>query len=311
MGQTKQLIYRILFFCAFPALFSFSGTMSPAVFVLAQEPTPAATQPQIPNPALQEAANQAAEHARKLGCNSANCLVLILDFMTTDQATSVAGSQLARDFGLLLAKPLAPARVVDATTLRIFQVEERIPSRYLDDAKAARWLGTQFRAGIVLQGKLDFSRTPPTARFVLLDLNAKKRTEDFKIQLPGISFSPEQLKPSEPYPPLTPLTVDRNGTILFKWPNSAKSTKPPHCSHIPSPAYTQAAREAGLNGSLTVETIITQDNRMENVRIVKGMPYDLNQSALDILQNWRCTPATVDGQAVPTLVQFEVTFRFY
>jgi TonB family protein len=310
MPQTKRLLCLILFFCAFPPL-SKTGAIFRDLVASAQDAAPTDIPPHTPNPALQEAANQIAERAKKLGCKSGSCLVLVLDFFTTKDATSVAGSQLAQDLGLLLAKPLSPGRVVDATTLKIFQAEERIPTKYFNEADAARWLGAEFHAALVLQGQLDFSKPPPTARFVLFDSNSKKKTQELNVQLPLLNAFPEDLKPSEPYPPLAPLTVARNGAPVFKSGRGTKLAAQPRCTYMPNPNYTEAARAAKFNGAVSLEAIVNLDNRLENLRVVKGIPYNLNQSALDGLQNWQCTPGTLDGKPVASVIQLEVNFRLY
>jgi TonB family protein len=310
MRQTKRLLCFLLFFYAFPPL-SRTGATSRSFVAFAQDASPEDILSPSPNPTLQEAANQVTERAKKLGCKSGSCLILVMDFFTSNDATSVAGSQLARDFGLLLAKPLSPGRVVDATTLKIFQAEERIPARYFNEADAARWLGGQFRATLVLQGSLDLSKSQPTARFVLIDANAKNKMQQWNVQLPVLSVSPEDLKPSEPFPELVPITVDQNGRAVFKPGRGTKPANQPRCTYMPNPNYTDAARASKFSGAIAVEAIINADDRLENLRIVKGIPYNLNQSALDVMQSWRCTAGIFDGKPTSTVVEFEVKFRSY
>jgi TonB family protein len=310
MRQTKRLLGLLLFFYAFPPL-SRTGAISRGFVASAQNASPDAIPPHTPTPRLQDAANQVAERAKKLGCKSGSCLILVMDFFTSNDATSVAGSQLARDFGLLLAKPLSPGRVVDATTLKIFQAEERIPARYFAHADGALWLGSQFHATLVLQGNFDLSQTPPTAKFVLFSANTPKKMEELNVQLPGLNVPPEELQPSEPYPPLAPITVDKAGNPVFKADQRLKPTDRPRCTYMPNPQYTQTARDVKFSGSIILEATIQFDNRLDNVRVVKGVPYNLNQSALEIVETWRCTAGTLDGKAVSSLVQFEINFRLY
>ena len=85
----------------------------------------------------------------------------------------------------------------------------------------------------------------------------------------------------------------------------------PKCTYMPNPAYSEGARKLHLNGQVTAEAVIASDGKLENVRIVRGLPGGLNEQTIAALQTWRCQPALKDGKPVATLVPFTVNFRTY
>ena len=59
------------------------------------------------------------------------------------------------------------------------------------------------------------------------------------------------------------------------------------------PAYSEGARKLNLNGPVTAEAVITADGSLEDVRIVRGLPGDLNEQTI----------ACLTDLAVPTCAQ--------
>ncbi len=75
------------------------------------------------------------------------------------------------------------------------------------------------------------------------------------------------------------------------------------------PAYTELARKARIQGVVIVEAIIDKEGRVTNVRILKGLPMGLDQSAVDVVKTWRFTPATLNGRPVSVYYSLTVNFR--
>jgi TonB family protein len=80
---------------------------------------------------------------------------------------------------------------------------------------------------------------------------------------------------------------------------------------MPNPSYSERARKYKANGPLEAEAIVNSDGKLESIRIVRGLPFGLNENTIAAMRTWRCNPAHKDGKPVPTLVQFEVNFRLY
>jgi periplasmic protein TonB len=83
----------------------------------------------------------------------------------------------------------------------------------------------------------------------------------------------------------------------------------PSCYYMPHPPYTKEARDAKFQGTVLVQGIVTFDERLTSLRIVKSPGLGLSESVLTTLKKWKCKPATHDGKPVAALVSIEITFR--
>ena len=75
------------------------------------------------------------------------------------------------------------------------------------------------------------------------------------------------------------------------------------------PAYTELARKARIQGVVIVEAIIDKAGLVTNVRVLKGLPMGLDQSAVDAIKTWRFKPATLNGRPVSVYYSLTVNFR--
>ena len=76
------------------------------------------------------------------------------------------------------------------------------------------------------------------------------------------------------------------------------------------PEYTTAARQAGIEGDVYIEAVVTARGEVTEPVLIRGIGDDeLNQRALTALSSWRFSPGTVDGEPVHVLALFTVTFR--
>jgi len=86
----------------------------------------------------------------------------------------------------------------------------------------------------------------------------------------------------------------------------------PTCSYMPFPSYTNEAKAAKIRGSILIEGIVERDGRIRKMRVIRGLGYGLDESALKAMDKWRCSPVIgPDGKPVPTKVPFEINFQSY
>jgi protein TonB len=87
---------------------------------------------------------------------------------------------------------------------------------------------------------------------------------------------------------------------------------PPGCVYCPYPTYTDEARHGKVQGSVTLQVLVSADGRALDVRIVKGIGFGLDERAAETVRGWRFTPAR-DGakHAVATWVTVEAVFRLF
>ena len=73
------------------------------------------------------------------------------------------------------------------------------------------------------------------------------------------------------------------------------------------PVYPSLARSARVQGVVILEAVLDAKGRVESVRVLRSIPL-LDQAAADAVQQWRFTPALLNGEAVPVVMTVTVNF---
>ena len=74
------------------------------------------------------------------------------------------------------------------------------------------------------------------------------------------------------------------------------------------PAFPEAARKAGVEGTVIVQVDIDEAGLVKQVAVVQGLGYGCDEAALDAIRVARFSPAFVGDQPVP--VRVRIPFRF-
>ncbi len=75
------------------------------------------------------------------------------------------------------------------------------------------------------------------------------------------------------------------------------------------PVYPEAARRARIQGIVIIEAIIDRQGNVTEVRMLKTLPFGLDQSAMNAVKQWKFKPGTLNGQPVPVYYNLTVNFR--
>jgi TonB family protein len=78
--------------------------------------------------------------------------------------------------------------------------------------------------------------------------------------------------------------------------------------HAPDPHYPEEARHARVQGVVILQTIIDVLGNVTDIKVLKGLPSGLTESAVDAVSKWRFKPATREGE--PVAVFYLVTVSF-
>jgi TonB family protein len=95
--------------------------------------------------------------------------------------------------------------------------------------------------------------------------------------------------------PVAPLSADR----VVDRPEIAGRVKP---------KYTAEAGAKRLTGTVILEIVIDREGCVREARVLKGLPFGLNESALAAVKGWAFEPATLDGK--PVRVYYVATVNF-
>jgi TonB family protein len=75
------------------------------------------------------------------------------------------------------------------------------------------------------------------------------------------------------------------------------------------PRYPMMARRANIAGAVVVRGIVRRDGTIDNVEIIKDLPYGLGEAARDAVERWRFRPATFRGDPIDVYYTVTVNFR--
>ena len=79
----------------------------------------------------------------------------------------------------------------------------------------------------------------------------------------------------------------------------------------PEPAYSEAARKAGVTGTVVIRAIFAADGEVKHIIIVRALGYGLTTQAVKAARRIKFEPAIKDGQPVSALLQLEYNFNLY
>jgi TonB family protein len=84
---------------------------------------------------------------------------------------------------------------------------------------------------------------------------------------------------------------------------------PPTVIERQEPGYTEQARVAKLQGSVSISIVVGEDGRPRNLRVLKPLGLGLDEAALATVEHWRFQPGTLNGRPVAVMATVDVSFR--
>jgi len=84
---------------------------------------------------------------------------------------------------------------------------------------------------------------------------------------------------------------------------------PPKVQQRVEPQYTDEARRVGLSGTVVLQAVVRSDGIVDVLRVVRGLPLGLTDSAIQAIQQWQFQPGQKDGQNADIALNIEVNFN--
>ena len=85
--------------------------------------------------------------------------------------------------------------------------------------------------------------------------------------------------------------------------------KAPVVTHRVDPVYPDMARKGRIAGMVIVEAIINKDGSVEQVKVIKGLPMGMSESAIEAVKQWKFKPGTMNGEPVDVIFNLTVNFK--
>ncbi len=76
----------------------------------------------------------------------------------------------------------------------------------------------------------------------------------------------------------------------------------------PSPKYTPEAENAGIEGKVRLELKVNERGEVETAKVLQGLGFGLDESAIQTVKRWQFRPATLCGKAVAATFVVSVLF---
>lgn len=139
---------------------------------------------------------------------------------------------------------------------------------------------------------------------------------DFGVQLDGAMGGLAIAMPAPGAPSLAN-TPPRVVAPVVKRPSVVRSPAQVACEealqkpkprNIPQPAYTDRARQAGVEGKVRVELTVDEVGHVASARVLEGLGYGLDEEALAAVERALFEPALRCGK--PTRATFTIRIRF-
>jgi len=172
------------------------------------------------------------------------------------------------------------------------------------------------RSVFVVQ-QVRFAPPPPRAEQMVPKKTEKKRIIPIPDPTPD---DPEPIRLAEVEVPDIDLTLE---DVVFGIPEGPPADgpgslgpvlqltgdiTPPEKIFYPSPKYTEEGRQARLQGVVILEAIVDAVGNVSRVKILKGLPLGLSESAVETAQQWKFRPAKKAGQPVAVFLNLTITF---
>ena len=106
-------------------------------------------------------------------------------------------------------------------------------------------------------------------------------------------------------------SIDVNPTDVPKRQVATAASKDTPVSLLskPSPSYTLEARQRKIEGDVELEVEFTATGQVRVLRVLQGLGYGLDESAVKAAENIRFSPARRDGQAIDSRGRLRIVFR--
>lgn len=105
-----------------------------------------------------------------------------------------------------------------------------------------------------------------------------------------------------------PMTVAADDQQPAQTQSKEAQTKPEFISGN-EPKYTDAAREAKIEGTVILAVSINEKGKVKAVKVKSPLDKGLDRNAINAVKRWKFKPATMDGKPVPSDMNVSVDFR--
>ena len=246
-------------------------------------------------PDLSAAAKQTAAALQSAGLKR----VVVLDFVGPDQKLTALGSKLADELSAALSQADSNLNIEDRSKLPDYMQKEAFSPELVTNVWGALALADSLKAEAAVFGTFSQEGDRVKLVFTATRLSDDKQLSSAEASIP---ITDEAVK-------LMHSNVEDPDRSLPSMPE--KGGHLPFCTFCPQALATQRSIRAGLTRErVFLLVVISREGRVEDIQVIKGLPYGLTASAIETVKGWRLHPATSrNGKPFAIRHIIEVDFR--
>jgi periplasmic protein TonB len=105
------------------------------------------------------------------------------------------------------------------------------------------------------------------------------------------------------------ICVVLSGAMLWGFETPYRGVSRPIATFKPEPEYSQAARDAGLEGEVWLSAVIDEKGIPTEIKVTRSLGLGLDEKAIEAARKWRFKPAMKSGEPVASEVTIALSFR--
>jgi len=280
--------------------FVFLRTLLAAVLVFIAAIAARAQEPPLPQSSPMDALAAKMADAISQGQDKT---VTVFDFQGPDYKFTELGQRLADEFSAALSKSTTNLTVMNRLRVPADDGELAV----LADHDFSYERAQEIRADGLVLGKLSLEGEDLSVKVEFCHTSNRKKLFDFSAVIP---LTDEMIR-------LLRKHVGENA--FSNYPRGGdKGYSQPSCIYCRRADMTDElvkhVRATGrkYDGSVVLEVLVEVDGSIQNIRVLKELPYGLTDKAVGAAQKWKFKPATgPDGRPVTVAVPIEVQFHLH
>ena len=84
---------------------------------------------------------------------------------------------------------------------------------------------------------------------------------------------------------------------------------PPKLTHYVEPEFSASSKEAYVEGTVKLSTVVTRDGRPSACKVMRGLSAEEDRTAIEALEKWQFDPGIKGGKPVSVHITVEIDFH--
>jgi TonB family protein len=145
----------------------------------------------------------------------------------------------------------------------------------------------------------------PLEKLYIVDPSAQRIRAVSQGQMGAVPGTGKIANPPKPTNLPPGAVIAPNSLAPVGGPVSAPSCKPTE------PSYSNEARIAAYSGTVVLDAAVWNDGSVRALGVSHPIGFGLDQQAMAVLNNWKCTPGMRDGMPVNVQLKIQINFHLY